>query len=187
LDVTDHKSVWDFFQHIETVFGPPFGLVYVAGCLREAPIALLPFEVWSEVINVNLTGAFVCLRSAARPMMVGQGGRVVLLGSVSARVGIPGQAAYAATKAGLEALARVAAVEFGRFGITCNVVAPGAIDAGMFRSVADSAVDKVVKRTSLRRLGTVQEVAGVVRFLLTTDVTYITGQTVVIDGGLSAS
>ena len=155
--------------------------------MREAPIALLPDDAWAEVINVNLTGAFACLRAVARPMMVGEGGRIVLLGSVSGRIGIPGQAAYAASKAGLEALARVAAAEFGRYGITCNVVAPGAIDAGMFRTVADLAVTRVVTRTSLRRLGTVQEVASVVRFLLASDAAYLTGQTVVIDGGLSAS
>jgi NAD(P)-dependent dehydrogenase (short-subunit alcohol dehydrogenase family) len=187
LDVTNHQSVSDFFRHIETTFGPPFGLVYVAGCIREAPIALLSDEAWREVIDVNLTGAFACLRAVARPMMVGGRGRIVLVGSVSARIGIPGQAAYAASKAGLEGLARVAAVEFGRFGISCNVVAPGAIDSGIFRTVADAAVLKTVQRTTLRRLGTPAEVAAIVRFLLSPDAAYLTGQTVVMDGGLSGS
>lgn len=187
VDVRDHRRVTRFFEDIEARFGPPYSLVYVAGCLREAPIALLTSEAWSEVLETNLGGAFACLRSTARPMMVAGRGRIILVGSVSASVGIPGQAAYAASKAGLEALARVAAVEFGRYGITCNVVAPGAIDAGMFRQVGERAVMKMVQRTALRRLGTAGEVAAAVRFLLGPDAGYITGQMIVVDGGLLAS
>jgi 3-oxoacyl-[acyl-carrier protein] reductase len=187
LDVTDHRGVTDFFRRVEDEFGPPFGVVYVAGCTKEAPISFLTDEAWDEVIGVNLTGAFACLRAASRPMMVGGAGRIVLVGSVSAGVGIPGQAAYAASKAGLEALARVASAEFGRFGISCNVIAPGAIDSGIFRTVADAAVHKILQRTTLRRLGTPAEVAAAVRFLFNPDAGYITGQTLIVDGGISAS
>ena len=187
LDVTDHQGVTDFFRDIEDSFGPPFGLVYVAGCTKEAPIAFLTDDAWDEVLKVNLTGVFACLRAISRPMMVGGCGRIVLVGSVSSGIGIAGQAAYAASKAGLEALGRVAAVEFGRFGICCNVVAPGAIDSGIFRTVADAAVHRILKRSTLRRLGTAAEVAAVVRFLFSPDAAYITGQSLVVDGGISAS
>lgn len=187
LDVTDHKGVFDFFREVEMAFGAPFGVIYVAGCTREAPITLLSVDDWEKVMDVNLTGAFVCLRAVGRSMMVSGRGRIVLIGSVSARIGIPGQAAYAASKAGLQALAQVAAVEYGRFNISCNVVAPGAIDSGIFHTVADAAVLKVLKRTTLRRLGTNAEIASVVRFLLASDAAYITGQTIVVDGGLSVS
>lgn len=187
LDVTDRQAVRDFFRHVETEFGPPFGLVYVAGCARESPIALLSDDAWDEVLDVNLTGAFICLRAVSRPMMVGGDGRIVLVGSVSSSVGIPGQAAYAASKAGLEALARVASAEFGREGVACNVVAPGAIDSGIFRTVADAAVHRIMRRIPLRRLGTPAEVAAVVRFLFGPDAGYITGQTLTIDGGILAS
>jgi 3-oxoacyl-[acyl-carrier protein] reductase len=187
LDVRNHERVTEFFRHVEVTFGAPFGLVYVAGCTREAPIALLQDEAWDEVLAVNLSGAFACIRAAARPMMVKGRGRIVMVGSVSARSGAPGQAAYAASKAGLEALARVAAVEFGRFNVCCNVVAPGAIDAGIFRHVADKFVTKILNRTTLRRLGTPTEVAAAVRFLMQPDAGYLTGAVIPVDGGLTAS
>jgi len=187
LDVTDAGSIAAFARAVEARFGALTGLVYVAGSTREKPLALLQQEEWNGVLDVNLSGAFGCVRALARPMMVQGGGRIVLVGSVSAQIGTPGQAAYAASKAGLEALARVAAVELGRYGLTCNVVAPGAIDSGMFRSVAERAVTNIVRRTALRRLGTPREVAGVVRFLLGPDASYISGQTIVVDGGLLAS
>lgn len=187
LDVTNSTGVTDFFRRIESTCGAPYALVYLAGRMQDRPIALMSDEVWRDIIEVNLTGAFSCLRAVARPMMVGGEGRIILVGSVSARIGIAGQAAYAASKAGLEALARVAALEFGRYGISCNVVAPGAIDSGMFRKVPDSSVIRTVQRTTLRRLGTAEEVAATIRYLLRADSAYITGQTIVMDGGISAS
>lgn len=187
LDVTDPASIKRVSQAVEQRFGALFGMVYVAGNTREKPIALLELDDWKQVIEINLTGAFSCLQAVARPMMVSGAGRIVLVGSVSAQLGTPGQAAYAASKAGLEALARVAAVELGRYGVTCNVVAPGAIDSGLFRAVAEQAVTKIVQRTALRRLGTPLEVAGAVRFLLSAEAAYISGQTLVVDGGLLAS
>jgi 3-oxoacyl-[acyl-carrier protein] reductase len=187
LDVTDSKAVTEFFRRIELTYGSPYALVYIAGRMHDRPIALMSDETWRDIIDVNLTGAFSCVRAVARSMMVGGDGRIVLVGSVSSRIGVAGQAAYAASKAGLEALARVAAVEFGRYGISCNVVAPGPIDSGMFRKVADAAVLKTVHRTSLRRLGTADEVAATVRYLLRADAAFVTGQAIVMDGGLSAS
>ena len=187
LDVTDRASVRKLFEEVDGEFGPVYGLVYVAGYMNDKPIAFLQDDDWQRVIDVNLTAAFTCLRAAARPMMVNGQGRVVLVGSVSSRMGIPGQAAYSASKAGLEALSRVAALEFGRYGITCNVVAPGAIDSGMFINVAEPAVLKIVQRTALRRVGTPNDVAAMVAFLLGADAAYVTGQTMVVDGGLLAS
>lgn len=187
LDVTAPESVRSCFAAIEATWGPPFGLVYVAGRAKDAPLMLLSDAAWREVIDVNLTGAFSCVRAAARPMMVAGQGRIVLVGSVSARVSAPGQAAYSASKAGLEALARAAALELGRFGVSCNVVAPGPIDSGIFRSVQDAHVRRIVQRTMLRRLGAPTEIAAAVRFLLQPDTSYMTGQTLVMDGGISAS
>lgn len=187
LDVTDPGSIKRVSLAVEERFGPLFGMIYVAGSTKETPIMLLEHDDWKKVIEVNLTGAFSCLQAVARPMMVNGVGRIVLVGSVSAHIGTPDQAAYAASKAGLEALARVAAIELGRYGVTCNVVAPGAIDSGLFRAVAEQAVTKIVQRTALRRLGTPYEVAGAVRYLLSAEAAYITGQTIVVDGGLRAS
>lgn len=187
LDVTDSKRVHDCLQSVERDFEAPFGIVYVAGCKRDAPLAMLTDAQWREVIDVNLTGAFSVVRAASRSMMAKGCGRIILVGSISGRLGIAGQAAYAASKAGLEAFARVAAIEFGRFGVSVNVVVPGAIDSGMFRTVADGTVKRIVNRTALRRLGNPQDIAAVVRFLLQPEASYITGQSFITDGGLSAS
>ena len=117
LDVTDPGNIATVMQSMEKRYGSLYGMVYVAGCTQERPITLLQDEDWKQVIDVNLTGAFSCLRAVTRPMMVRGEGRVVLVGSVSSRIGTPGQAAYAASKAGLEALARVAAGEVGRYAV----------------------------------------------------------------------
>lgn len=187
LDITDQPSVAAFFETIEKQHGAPHAVVVIAGVLIERPIMLLSVEEWRRVLDVNLSGSFACLQAASRAMMVRGSGRLVFVGSVAGRLGTPGQSAYAASKAGLEALARVAAVELGRYGITVNVVAPGAIDSGMFRKVADKAVSRILQRIPSRRLGVAEEVAATVRFLLSDEAAFINGQTIVVDGGLSIS
>lgn len=187
VDVSDPASVKEFFGSLGPLYGDPYAVVFVAGVLIEKPLMFLSVEDWKRSLDVNLTGAYACLHAASRGMMVGGAGRFVLVGSIAGRLGTLGQSAYAASKAGLEALARVVAVELGRYGVTVNVVAPGAIDSGMFHKVADKAVAKIVGRIPSRRLGMASEVAATVQFLLTDEASFINGQTIVVDGGMSIS
>jgi 3-oxoacyl-[acyl-carrier protein] reductase len=185
-DVTDPDSVNRLIDDTIRVQGPPYALVYCAGVVRDMPLSLTTNEAWSAVIETNLTGAFNCLRAVSRPMMLAGRGRVVLIGSVAGRCGAPGQSSYSASKAGLEGLCRVAAVELARYRITCNVVAPGPLESAMFKDVGHEIVSRTVGVTPLRRLGTTADVGGVVRFLLGDGAAFITGQTIVVDGGISA-
>lgn len=184
LDVTDAKAVREVMESAIAAHGPPYAVIYCAGVLRRSPLMLMAEEQWRHVLDVNLTGAFHCLQVAARTMSVARRGRIVLLGSAWCHEAPPGQAAYAASKAGLEALCRVTAAEVGRFGVTCNVVAPGAVESrslmelDQVRSHSD-----VIARTPLRRVGRATEVASAVRHLLTEEAGFITGQTLRVDGG----
>jgi len=118
-------------------------------------------------------------------MVVGNG-RIVLIGSVSATKGNPGQISYASAKGGMESMCRVIAAELGRFGVTCNVVSPGAIESRMVKGTPTPAVERLLKNTPLREFGKPADVAGVVNFLLSEDGRYITGQTIQVDGGMTA-
>jgi 3-oxoacyl-[acyl-carrier protein] reductase len=184
-DVKDSSSVNNVVMEAQRIFGDAIDLVYCVGALRDTPIALCTDEAWHYVIDVNLTGAFYFIRAVARQMMVKQAGRIILIGSVSGKRGSVGQSGYSAAKAGLEGLCRVAAVELGRYQITVNVVSPGAIESSMMRGVRQGVVDKIMKATPMRRLGTPKNVADVVMFLLSEGGSYVSGQTILVDGGLT--
>ena len=185
IDLTDHDSVSDLVNEVALMSNNQFNLIYCAGVLHDQPLWSLSPEHWREVMAVNLDGAFYAIRNAYQSLAVGGMGRIVLVGSVSGQRGYPGQAAYSASKAGLEALCRVAAVELGRFGVCCNVIAPGALESGMVRNVTPSVIKSLLSRTPTRKLGTVDHVAHAVLFLLSPMASHINGQTLVIDGGLS--
>jgi 3-oxoacyl-[acyl-carrier protein] reductase len=186
MDVTDSAAVRQTIEGAEQAHGPLFALVYCAGIVRDMPLLLTPDDVWNSMLDVNLTGAFYCIRAISRSMMVAGCGRIILIGSVSARCARPGQASYSSSKAGLEALSRVAALELGRYGVTCNVIAPGAVESELYRKVDNSVVNKTILSTPLRRLGTPKEISSAVRYLLTEEAGFITGQALLVDGGISA-
>ncbi|MBO9537895.1 SDR family oxidoreductase [Herbaspirillum sp.] len=186
VDVCDSNGVTQLIKTIEHDFGTPPDLVYCAGIVKDGAIPLISDETWQSVIQTNLTGAFHCVRAVARSLMVVGNGRIVFIGSVSATKGNPGQLSYAAAKGGMESMCRVIAVELGRFGITCNVVSPGAIESRMVRDTPMPAIERLLKNTPLRQFGQPTDVAGLVTFLLGEDGRHITGQVIQVDGGMTA-
>jgi 3-oxoacyl-[acyl-carrier protein] reductase len=186
VDVCDGGAVTRLVETVEQDFGAAPDLVYCAGIVRDGAIALISDESWHAVIQTNLTGAFHFVRAVSRPLMVAGNGRIVLIGSVSASKGNPGQLSYAAAKGALESMCRVIAVELGRFGVTCNVVSPGAIESRMVRDTPATAVQRLLKNTPLRTFGTPADVAGMVGFLLGESGRYVNGQTIQVDGGMTA-
>jgi 3-oxoacyl-[acyl-carrier protein] reductase len=141
-------------------------------------------EDFDAVIDTNLKSAFVAIRTAARPMMRSKGGRIINISSVSGVAGNAGQSNYAASKAGLIGLSKSVAKELAGKNITCNVVAPGFITTDMTDVLNDSIKERVKEVIPLKRFGQPQEIAGVVSFLAGPDSSYVTGQVLVVDGGM---
>lgn len=186
IDVRDSKAISELVSKVKTDFGAPADLVYSAGITGDAAIGRVSDERWHDVIDTNLSGAFYFIREMGPGLMASGNGRVVLIGSVAASKGNPGQISYAAAKGGLEALAREVAVEWGRFKVTCNVVSPGFIRSRMLDSIPAEKLTRVAHSSPLRDMGEPADVAGIVTFLLSSEGRYITGQTYQVDGGLTA-
>lgn len=181
-DVGDPASVEAAFAHAEATHGPVLALVNCAGIRRDGLAIRMSDEDWNAVIATNLTGAFLCTRRALGPMLSARWGRIVNVSSVVADHANPGQANYAASKAGLLALTRTVAKEMARKGITCNAVTPGLIETEMTADVAEM----ILPLVPARRAGTPAEVAAAVTFLCSDAAGYVTGATLAIDGGMTA-
>lgn len=179
------EAVAGLLDRVEADLGPIRHVAHCAGIGQEAALHTLPEEQWLEIIDTNLTASVALVRRALLPMVKSGFGRIVLLSSVSGLRGIRGHTVYAATKAGLDGLARSLAQECAPFGVTVNSVAPGYIDTPMLDSVPERARKEILGRIPAGRLGTPEDVAHVVCFLLSEQAAYVTGQTWVVDGGLS--
>ena len=186
LEVCDSASMTQTIARVQADFGVAPDLVYCAGVTGDHAIPRVSDDEWRRVIDTNLSGAFYALRALSMGLMMAGDGRIVLIGSVSGSKGTAGQVSYAATKGGLEAMARVVAVELGRTQVTCNVVSPGLIEGRMVDEIPEQLRSRVVKNSPLRQMGKPEDVAGVVSMLLGPDGRYITGQTIQVDGGLTA-
>ena len=183
-DVTDEAQVDAAFSSVEAAMGPVEVLVASAGVTRDTLALRMGADAWHEVVETNLTGAFFSAKRALARMLRLHRGRIVLLSSVGAFVGLPGQANYAASKAGLVGMARALAREVASRGITVNVVAPGVIDTDMTRALGPERVAAMVGMVPLGRAGTADEVAALVGFLASEAAGYVTGAVVPVDGGL---
>ena len=183
-DVTDAAAVDAAFAEVEAAHGPVEVLVANAGITSDTLLLRMSEDDWTSVIDTNLTGSFRLAKRAAKGMLRLRRGRIILISSVVATLGSPGQVNYAASKAGLIGVARSLARELGSRSITTNVVAPGFIETDMTASLPAEQQAEYAARIPLGRLGAAEEVAGTVTWLAGPAAAYVTRAVIPVDGGL---
>jgi 3-oxoacyl-[acyl-carrier protein] reductase len=183
-DVRDAASVDAAFTAVEKERGPVEVVVANAGITSDQLLVLLKEEAFTDVLDTNLTGAYRVAKRAVRGMLKMRRGRMIFISSVVGLYGAPGQANYAASKAGLVGLARSLARELGSRGITANVVAPGFVESDMTAVLPEERKAEILGAVPLARYADAEEVAGAVAFLAGPDAAYITGAVIPVDGGL---
>jgi len=183
-DVGEAQAVGDTVAAAVERFGGINGLVNNAGITRDSLLVRMSEDQWHEVIRTNLDGSYHFVRAVAPLMMRARAGRIVNITSVVGQIGNAGQVNYSASKAGLIGLTMAAAKELAGRGVTVNAVAPGFIETSMTEELPEGAVKELKAQIPMRRLGTGEDVAGIVMFLLSQDAAYITGQVINCDGGM---
>jgi len=183
-DISDWDAVQRIVDEIKTKFGTIYGLVNNAGVTRDGLLVRMSPENWQVPLDVNLNGTFYFTRAVGPLMMRQREGRIVNITSVIGLTGNAGQANYAASKAGIIALTKSVAKELGGRGVTSNAVAPGFISTDMTMDLPEKVQAEMLSQIPLKRFGEGKDVAGVVKFLLSSEAAYITGQTLVVDGGM---
>ncbi|MGQ9575761.1 MAG: 3-oxoacyl-[acyl-carrier-protein] reductase [Thermoguttaceae bacterium] len=184
-DVADSQTVHQVIEEVLKAWGGLYILVNNAGITRDNLLLRMKDEEFDVVVRVNLRGTFLFTRAAARPMLKAHGGRIINIASVAGLMGNPGQANYSASKAGVIGLTRTVARELAGRNVTVNAVAPGFIATDMTASLGEQVLEEVKRRTPLGRLGDPQDVADAVLFLASDAASFITGQVLAVDGGLS--
>lgn len=184
-DVSNADEVKATADAVLADFGSVWALVNNAGITRDTLLARMKDEDFARVLEVNLTGAFNMMRALTRPLMRQRGGRIVSMSSVVGLMGNAGQANYAASKAGLIGLTKSVARELAPRGVTVNAVAPGFVRTDMTAALPEQVVERYEGQIPLGRLADPEEVAGVVRFLVSDAAAYVTGEVIRVDGGMA--
>ncbi|NOU93470.1 3-oxoacyl-[acyl-carrier-protein] reductase [Paenibacillus sp. LMG 31456] len=183
-DVSSSQEVEDMFKVVLETFGKLDILVNNAGITRDNLIMRMKEDEFDQVIATNLKGVFNCVKAATRPMMKQRSGRIINISSVVGTLGNPGQINYVAAKAGVIGMTKAAAKELSSRGITVNAVAPGFIETDMTDKLSEDMRAQLLQQIPLARLGQPEDIAKAVRFLASEDASYMTGQTIHIDGGM---
>jgi 3-oxoacyl-[acyl-carrier protein] reductase len=184
LDVANIDSITEVMKQITDTYGVPAVLVNNAGITRDNLLMRMKEEEWDDIINTNLSSVFRMSKAVLRGMMKAKFGRIINIASVVGATGNAGQANYAAAKAGMVGFAKSMAKEVGSRGITVNTVAPGFIDTDMTRELADEHKQALLSGIPLGRLGDPKEIANAVAFLASESASYITGETLHVNGGM---
>ena len=184
-DVRDKSAVDGVVEQVIEQWGQIDILVNNAGVIQDGLLATMSSQQWQDVIDTNLTSVFNFCQAVTRPMMSARYGRIVNLSSVASNMGNPGQSNYAASKGGIEGFTRCIATELARRGITVNAVAPGFVETDMTEAVRNAAGDQIKKQIPARRLGQPEDIAHAVTFLVSDEASYVTGQVLKVDGGLT--
>ena len=185
-DISNWEEAERIVKEVHAEFGAVYGLVNNAGVTQDGLFMRMSPENWKKPIDINLNGTFYFTRAAAPIMMRQREGRIINISSVIGLTGNAGQANYAASKAGIIALTKSVAKELGGRGITANAIAPGFIATDMTDDLPEKVRTTMLGQIPLKRFGEGKDVAGVVKFLLSEEASYITAQTLVVDGGMIA-
>jgi 3-oxoacyl-[acyl-carrier protein] reductase len=184
FDIADSEAVNAAFKDIIAEHGNISVLVNNAGIAIDGLLMRTKDEEWARTLDVNLSGAFYCCRAVAKSMLKAKGGRIINVSSVIGQMGNAGQSAYSATKAALFGFSKSLAKELGSRSVTVNAVAPGYIETDMTAMMTEEQRSAMLDAIPLKRLGSVQDVAGLVSFLASDEAGYITGEVIAVNGGL---
>ena len=184
LNVTDNEQIASLIKSVNEDFGSIDILINNAGITRDNILLRMKEDEWEDIINTNLSSLYKMSKSVLRGMIKKRSGRIISITSVVGAMGNAGQSNYAAAKAGIIGFTKSLAREVGVRGITVNAIAPGYTMTDMLKSVPQDLLDEFAKLTMLKRLGQPEEIASVALFLASEDASYITGQTICVDGGM---
>ncbi len=186
MDLAEIEMIPNFVAQVRKSYGPIYGLVNNAGISHEGTLAMMPTSQIENLVRVNMLSPIVLTKYAIRGMMSDGGGRIVNVSSITAFTGYSGLAVYGATKSSLIGFTRSLAREVGRAGINVNSVAPGFVDTQLTRGLDDEQRDRIIRRSALRRMTEVDDVANAVEFLLSDKARNITGTVITVDAGSTA-